>query len=93
MGILLLQENKDWIINLKEEWIVATKKDLDDLIDFLCDHLIEFELSYSEKGITVLFNNVKRKFNVKTVSDFERYKETIKILLDYKKKFGQVKWK
>ena len=85
MGILMLQREKKWRIEIRESWKISKLDVSDDLNDFLIRHQIKHSIDYTDTHIIYKFEN--------SSVEFEEYKEfliTINQLFEYKRIHGQL---
>jgi len=85
MGILIRQVDKDWLIELKEEWRIEDKKEALKFVEFLLEEELKTEI-YHCNGYYFDFE--------KTSKRFEKYDDMFRVLkklLDYKKRYGSIR--
>lgn len=86
MGLMVKQKDKDWIIEVSEEWYFEKRDDFDRFVDVCVKEKTSFKvvLLQLENGFLVNINCVFRKKNP------EELMVLFVDLFDFKKRFGDV---
>ena len=83
MGLLIRQENEDWVIEIREEWYPETKPDMQPIIDLLMEKEVPFKIDYAYEMYIVKIKDAKVVFKER-----EEMGKYLKRLIDIKSEYG-----
>lgn len=85
MGILSLQRNNKWRIEIRETWKIPLNTERKDFDMFIVEHKIKHNIDYDEQSIIFKFDDSSIE-----IEEFKQFLVILNKILMFKEKFGQL---